>query len=221
MSAADRAMWTRLYSGTSLRDLPWFTREPYPPLVRAVEAGWLKAPGPILDVGCGVGTNALWLATQGFEVTGIDLAPGAIEAAEARRTPSERGAAFQVGDVLASGLPSQRFEGAVDIGCFHTLPLGKRSAYAEGLARILRPNATFLLFWVAREETGAWGPPHRLSVNEVLETFESRFRVERIEFRPRSAPLTHEIKKSSRPLTILSGYTGLLVRRSGNQPPPI
>jgi SAM-dependent methyltransferase len=220
LSSTDRAMWTRLYAKTSIQELPWFSPTPYPPLVRAVEAGWLKPPGPVLDVGCGLGSNVLWLTTQGFQTTGIDIAPGAVEAAESRRTASDSDATFLVDDVLASRLPTGRFRGAIDSGCFHTLPVRRRSDYAASLARVLRPGATLLLFWVAREETGSWGPPHRLSVKEVVDTFESRFLVEQIEFRPRKIRLTPPTRGSTRPLTTLAGYTARLARRSGRQPPP-
>jgi SAM-dependent methyltransferase len=213
-------MWTRLYTGSKAQGMPWFTQEAYPPLVRAIEMGRLTPPGPVLDVGCGLGTNVLWLASRGFRATGIDVAPGAIATAESRRTASDRATTFRVDDILASRLPSRTFRSAVDTGCFHILRPRNRVGYAEGLARVLRPGATFLLFWVAREETGSWGPPHRLSVDEVVATFEPRFRVERIEYRPRSARLTPSVKRSSRPLTVLAGYTAELVRRTGQQPLP-
>ncbi len=217
-SKADRAMWNRLYSGSPLRDLPWFAQEPYPPLVRAVESGRLKPPGPILDIGCGLGTNALWLASRGFRATGIDLAPTAVEAAKSRRTSESRLADFRVDDILRSELPAGRFRAAVDVGCFHTLRKRHRRAYSQGVARLLRPGATLVLFWVAREETGTWGPPHRLSVGDITESFESEFRVERIEYRPRTGRLTRQVQRERRPLTVLAGYTAELVRRDGLQP---
>jgi SAM-dependent methyltransferase len=213
-------MWTRMYAGPLLRNLPWFTQGPYPPLARAVEAGWLPRPGPILDVGCGLGTNTFWLAAQGFRSTGIDVAPGAIEAAESRRTSPSLDATFRVDDVIASRLPQRSFGGAVDVGCFQTLPPRSREGFAGGLGRLLRPQAPYLLFWVAREETGSWGPPHRLSVTDVTDAFEPHFRVEHVEHRPRTVSLTAQVKRSARPLTVLAGYTARLVRRSGPQPPP-
>ena len=219
MPAADRAWWSRLYTEANLPRLPWAAHEPFPPFVQAVAAGALPAPGPVLDIGCGLGANALWLARHGFRATGIDIAPGAIAAAESRRTPRDGKAKFLVDDVLASDLPPRSFRGAVDVGCFQTLPPGKRSEYAEGLATLMRPQGKLVLFWVAREETGTWGPPHRMSVKEVVDTFESRFVVRHTEFRPRTVRLTSAVRRSGRPLLVLAGYTAHLELRKAPQPP--
>jgi SAM-dependent methyltransferase len=219
MPLADRAWWIRLYAETPLRNLPWAHQEPYPPLARAVQDGWLSPPGPILDVGCGVGSNTFWLSRQGFSATGIDIAPGAVAAAESNRSPETQNARFIVDDVLASDLPTGRFRAAVDVGCFQTLPPRTRHAFSVSLSRLLSPGSPYLLFWVAREETGSWGPPHRLSVGEVTATFESLFLVEQVVYRPRSARLTRKIQQSARPLATLAGYTARLVRRTTPQPP--
>jgi SAM-dependent methyltransferase len=218
LPAADRAFWTRLYADHPIRELPWANRGPFPPLVRAVENGWLTPPGPVLDVGCGVGTNTFWLAGQGFRATGIDIAPGAVAAADAARDPGAQNPKFVVDDLLASALPAARFRSAVDVGCFHTLPPKIRTGYAISLARLLGPGAALVLFWVAREETGSWGPPHRLSVDEVTSVFERLFVVDRIEYRPRIARLTPRLKRNARPLATLAGYSARLVRRTTPQP---
>jgi SAM-dependent methyltransferase len=219
MPAADRAMWMRLYAETPLRRLPWANQPPFPPLVRAVDDGWLSPPGPILDVGCGVGTNTFWLARRGFRATGIDIAPGAIAAAESSRTSETRPSRFLVDDVLASALPGGRFRAAIDIGCFQTLPPRTRGAFSSSLARLLSPGAPYVLFWVGREETGSWGPPHRLSVGDVTDTFESSFLVDQLVYRPRTVRLTRETKRTARPLATLAGYAARLVRRRVPQPP--
>jgi SAM-dependent methyltransferase len=218
LPAADRAMWTRLYEQLALRKVPWMTQGPFPYLVQAVRDAWLVPPGPVLDVGCGVGTNTRWLASQGFRATGVDVAPGAIAAAQSSPASPGPNPNFLVDDLLASHLPAHRFTAAIDVGCFQTLPPRTRRYFSVGLARLLAPDAPYLLFWVAREETGAWGPPHRLSVGEVTEAFESQFLVERVVYRPRSVRLTPKVKRSARPLATLSGYTARLVRRRSPQP---
>jgi methylase of polypeptide subunit release factors len=63
-------------------NLPWDTGDPEPYLVELIERGTI-APGRALEVGCGTGTNALWLAARGFEVVGIDISPRAIAMAQA------------------------------------------------------------------------------------------------------------------------------------------
>jgi SAM-dependent methyltransferase len=218
MPPTDRAFWTRLYEERSARPLPWFDRDPYPPLVRAVEDGWISPPGPVLDIGCGEGTNARWLASRSFRATGIDIAPGAIAASESNRGSGTENPSFRVDDVLASGLPARQFCAAVDVGCFHTLPPRTRGSYSASLARLLAPGAPLLLFWVAREETGSWGTPHRLSVGDVTNTFERLFVVDRVEFRPRTTRLTPQLKRTARPLATLAGYSARLVRRRVPQP---
>lgn len=220
ISAADRAMWTRLYASSSVGTLPWAIQDPFPPLTRLVEAGWLEPPGPIIDVGCGVGSNAFWLARRGFRVTGIDVAPGAVSAAVSARAPGATNPEFAADDILASGLPARTFRGAVDVGCFQTLSRRTRRWYVANLARVLSPGAPLLVFWVGREEQGTWGPPHRLSVTEVTSPFEPSFVVDRIERRPRTAALTRRLRRSARPLATLTGYSARLLRRPGPQPPP-
>jgi SAM-dependent methyltransferase len=221
MPAADRAMWTRLYAEISARRLPWANQTPFPPLLRAVQDRWLSPPGPVLDVGCGVGTNTFWLSSQGFRAMGVDLVPAAVKVAESTPWSETPRPEFRVDDVLASHLPTGQFRGAVDVGCFHTLPIKTRPDYAASLARVLSPGAALVVFWVAREERGTWGTPHRLSVGEITQTFESLFLVDRVVYRPRTVRLTPEVKRSSRPLATLAGYTARLVRRRGRQPGPM
>lgn len=218
MPAAAREMWTRLYDETPARGLPWGKMKPFPPLVRLVESGWLHPPGPILDIGCGVGSNAFWLAGLGFQVTGVDIAPGAIARAELARPSPGANPKFRVDDVLASNLRTASHRGAVDVGCFQTLPPRTRRTYSARLARLLVAGAPLVLFWVGREESGAWGPPHRLSVTEVTETFEPDFVVDRLEYRPRTVRLTERVRRSARPLATLAGYSARLVRRDSAQP---
>jgi SAM-dependent methyltransferase len=176
--------WRKTYEETGYRDLPWFSPTPYPWVRRAVESGWLRAGARVLDVGCGAGTNALFLARSGFRAFGIDLAPAAIAAAGARAERAGLSVSFRAGDALQTGFPNRFFGGLTDVGCFHTLPKRLRPAYAKELYRILAPSGRYCLAWVAAEYTGRWGPPTRPSVREVTVVFEDRFLFRRVEFLP-------------------------------------
>lgn len=129
----------------------------------------------MLDLGCGAGSNVLYLAQEGFEAHGVDLSPGAIAAARERARRGRLRAEFRVGDVLSLAYPRGRFAGLTDNGCFHTLPVRRRKEYAREVARVLRPGGAFVLSWIGREHTADFGPPHRPSLAEVAAALEGRF----------------------------------------------
>ncbi len=91
------------------------------------------APSPVLDVACGKGRNALWLAAAGIPVLGVDLSPGAVE--RARKAANHRGlpARFAVWNVERNGLPSGPW-GAVIVFHFLDRPLFGR------ISGVLRPG---------------------------------------------------------------------------------
>src|ERR1700676_2864379 len=73
-------------------DTPWETGHPSTELQLVVQEECL-APCRALDLGCGTGANAVWLAQQGFAVVGVDVSPAAVE--RARRRAEEAGVAVQ------------------------------------------------------------------------------------------------------------------------------
>lgn len=210
LPAEMREQWSRTYAETPYRDLPWFSPTPTAWVTEGVRDGWWKKGARILELGCGAGTNSLFLAKSGFKVSGVDVAEGAITAARSRAEAAGLRVDFRVGDVLRLPYPDRHFGGAVDIGCFHTFPIRLRSAYAREVARVLRPRATFALSWVGREARQKWGPPHRPSVEEVAAALEEKFLFLRTEFRAR---------KGFRSASGLPVYCAALGRRSIPRPP--
>lgn len=182
--AEHRSFWRSVYEENPYDALPWFDTEPSPPVARAVAEKFLVPRTAVLDVGCGAGSNVLFLARHGFESHGIDLSPGAVRAAQERARAEGLTIDVRVGDALDLDFPGARFDGLIDNGCFHTLPVARRKDYAHEVARVLRPGAAFVLSWVAREHGGPHGPPHRPSLEEVSRTFEERFLFLRTEFHP-------------------------------------
>jgi SAM-dependent methyltransferase len=197
-----------MYENRPYRDLPWWSPTPSEEVVGAVRTRFFPKGGAVLDVGCGAGSNLLYLARRGYRAAGVDLAPKAIAAALERAERAGVKVDARIGDALNLPFPAGRFDAANDRGCYHTLPIPRRREYAAELARVVRPGGKFLVTWVGREETKADGPPHRPSVEETTHAFEKWFLFQRVEFYPPGVG-------SSR-----AGYVGWLERRQQPQPPP-
>jgi 2-polyprenyl-3-methyl-5-hydroxy-6-metoxy-1,4-benzoquinol methylase len=106
-------------------NLPWDTGRPSSELQSVLKKNAIW-PCRALEIGCGTGTNSVWLAQQGFEVTGIDVAPLAVEQAEKRARAAGVKARFLAADVLQQ-LPDLNgpFDFFFDRGCYHAV---RRSA---------------------------------------------------------------------------------------------
>ena len=119
----------------------WHLSRPSPELLAALGDGWLPSSGRALDVGCGLGGEAGYLAAAGWQVAGIDLSQVAL----ARAAAGHDGAAFMRADVRRLPFHRHCFDAALDRGCFHYLAPQDRPRYADELRRVLRPGAGLLL----------------------------------------------------------------------------
>lgn len=130
--------------------------------------GWIDAAevesvpaGRALDLGCGTGTTSIYLAQHGWDVVGVDFAWPAIWRARRRAGRCGVGcrARFYNADVSRLDfLPNDPpFDLAIDIGCLHGLNAEQRTGYAAGLARLLMPGATYLLYAFLPRADGAFG----------------------------------------------------------------
>jgi SAM-dependent methyltransferase len=149
----------------------WERRTPPSDLTDLIEGADPLAPGRALDLGCGTGTDSVYLARHRWDVTGVDMVPEAL--ALARRNASGAGvrATFVLGDVTRLGeVVHGTFDLLLDFGCFHTLPPDERSKYVDCVSAVAAAGATFLLYGFAR-------PPRLapiqagISLEEVRERF--------------------------------------------------
>ncbi len=154
---------------------PWDTGRPQPALVEWIERTRTR-PGRALDLGCGTGTNAIYLARQGFQVTGVDIARLAI--AKARRKAQEAGVdvRFLVADVTDLPPDLGTFDLALDVGCFHSLSQEDRARYVASLQRVLVPGGVYLLYAFLPLEKGQRRPgPRGITSEEVQGYFQEGF----------------------------------------------
>lgn len=150
--------------------LPWDTGTPDPLLTAFVESGRI-APGRALEVGCGTGTNAIWLAAHGFDVLGVDVAPLAIEKARAKLDGAPR-CRFECRDFLASP-PEGAFDFVFDRGCFHTFDeSAQQRQFAARVAGVLAPGGVWLSLLGSTEGPAREVGPPRRTAREILAAVE-------------------------------------------------
>lgn len=139
-------------------NLPWDTGRPSSELQRVLGRNSIK-PCRALDLGCGTGTNSVWLAQQGFAVTGIDVAPLAIERANERARAAGVRGDFVVGDVLQLPPLEGPVEFFFDRGCYHAVRRDAPNEYAPAVARQLVAGARGLILAGNAREPRVPGPP--------------------------------------------------------------
>ncbi|GAA3795503.1 class I SAM-dependent methyltransferase [Sphaerisporangium flaviroseum] len=158
-SEADRwtanasTWWDDFYADRS-KPVPFFVTKPDESLVSYVERG-LLTPGRALDLGCGPGRNAIYLASLGFEVDAVDLSPAAVAWAEQRAREAEVDVRFVCGDAFTAELTPGRYDLVYDSGCLHHLPPHRRVSYRALLSRVLVPGGHLALTCFAAGAMGS------------------------------------------------------------------
>ena len=170
----NQQLFEQMYQGQA----PWDTGRPQPAIVRLAEAGLVR--GSVLDVGCGTGENALYLAARGHDCWGIDFVPAAIERAKAKVAQRGIAAHFIVGNALELNKLERRFDTVIDCGLFHTFADEDRPAFVEGLAEALRPGGLLHILCFSDEEPGTVGP-RRITQQEIRDAFHKGWKVKEIE----------------------------------------
>jgi SAM-dependent methyltransferase len=139
-------------------NLPWDTGQPSSELQRVLSRNAIE-PCRALELGCGTGTNSVWLAQQGFEVTGVDVAPLAVEQAEKRARAAGVKAHFLVADVLDLPDLDGPFAFFFDRGCYHAVRRDAPEQYAAAVARQLAAAGRGLILAGNAREAHDPGPP--------------------------------------------------------------
>jgi SAM-dependent methyltransferase len=153
---SDLTRWNDRYQ---TGETPWDTGNPSSELARVVSEASI-APCRCVELGCGTGSNAVWLAQQGFDVTAIDGSTLAIERATRRASATGVVVKFQVGDVLA---PPPDMGGTFDFffdrGCYHAVRRVNAAAYLQTLRSVTRADSLGLVLAGNAREPHEPGPP--------------------------------------------------------------
>jgi SAM-dependent methyltransferase len=165
-SAAAADWWDDFYADRG-RPVPFFADKPDENLAGWLDLGWIR-PGRALDIGCGPGRNAVFLAGRGFEVDAVDRSPAAVAWGRDRARAAGAGVRFLCADAFTADLPGP-YDLVYDSGLFHHLPPHRRISYRELLRRVLAPGGYFGLTCFAAGAMGSTTPDAQLYKQGRLE----------------------------------------------------
>ncbi len=141
-----------------------------PVLSRVIDGKQIQ-PGRAIDVGCGVGAESIFLARQGFDVTGVDLSETAIKLAQRQASAAEVDVNFVVDDLTRIQHVEGTFDLLVDIGTLNDLPGPDRDLYVDNVVPLARSGSLLVLFGFGRQ----------LPMNERVERLGRTFHIETLE----------------------------------------
>ena len=176
----NKKEWDKRYDENAL---PWDSGQPDPRLMKLLSS-WPECRGRVLDIGCGTGTNAVWLAEQGFQVTALDISTSAV--AMARRHSVKQGVecTFFAADFLSCSLGEEPFSLIFDRGCFHSMGgRENRQSFVSRAASCLGQGGLWFSLIGNKDQApteGNQGPP-RLSAAEICADVEPAFEILHLE----------------------------------------
>ncbi|MGB0389249.1 MAG: class I SAM-dependent methyltransferase [Ardenticatenaceae bacterium] len=161
------------------KSTPWDTNQTPPEVVEFISRADITA-GRALDLGCGTGTNVLYLARHGWQAIGVDYVAQPIKVAKQKAAQASLPCQFYQGDVSRlDALPLQpsSFDYLLDIGCMHSLTPQAQSRYATHLAGLAQPGAYYMLY-AAQPRESRTGGQIGITPQGVAQLFAPHFEVE-------------------------------------------
>ena len=180
----------RLFKSKS--NVGWKGNKPTDVVVGNFEKGFLKPGNSVLDVGCGFGRNANWLALKGLGVIGINVNDDEIQ--EARKEAIKLGAKVEYlhADAISLPFPNKTFDVVLDLGCSHMLSnkFSQQKAEKEA-ARVLKPNGYLIFFGFSKKHPSYVsnpGSPKFRDIKDIQDMYGRNFEIissEETRWRPR------------------------------------
>lgn len=182
--------------------IPWDYGNITPPLKSFLESPYKMPLGKIGVLGCGTGYDACYLAQWGYEVTGIDYAPSAVNATHQKFI--QAGVAGKNGYLLQRDFfELHEYKGYFDCLYEHTtfcsIHPANRNRYKFAVRDLLKPGGKLLGIWYVgdRQSTGL---PYSITKSELFDLFDGSFSFD-IVFEP---PDSHPKDKGKEVLTYMT-----------------
>ena len=174
-SLHDRG-WDEIYHRINQKNLPWELGKPREGLVNIVKKD-IVSPSKTLDLCCGLGTNPIYLAKQGFEVIALDISDKAIEIAKEKSIKEGVEIFFLIADFLNVPLLKETFGFIFDFGCFHHVKPQDRTKFIHQVFRVLNSNGVFFLTCFSNKNGSAW---NHFTRDQLIDIFGDFFNIKLI-----------------------------------------
>ena len=158
------------------RHAPWDSGVPSKELIRVLSEASI-GPGRVAELGCGTGTNSIYLASRGFDVTAFDFSPSGLAAARQKAADEKAKVRFVEADLCRFTLDVPPFDFVFDRGCYHAARRIDQAGFIKTLKRLTRPGTRFLLLSGNANEKGPPGPPTMTAV-EICGELEPLFEIQ-------------------------------------------
>lgn len=161
-------------------DLMWHSDDASPFLVQAIQQRTTR--GKALDLGCGAGVFSVYMAKAGYDVTGLDFIPKALELARKYAASKNVQVNWVHADLLKWN-PDTKFELILDSGCLHTI--SDKHVFKKKILEWLSPSGDFILGHFGRRNFFDWRPvgPIRRSKEQLKNLFSPELKLKSYEAR--------------------------------------
>lgn len=174
-AAQRRLQWDLPYQ-TGVETV-WDTGHASTELKRMVESGQIK-PCRTVEIGCGIGSDAIYLASRGFDVTAIDIAPTALDIAARKAEQAGVQVTWLLADILNPPV-LEPFDVAYDRGCYHEVRRHDPKAYVAAVKKLTHDRSKILILAGNANKDTYWrfeGPP-RVKEEDIRGDFANGFRL--------------------------------------------
>jgi cyclopropane fatty-acyl-phospholipid synthase-like methyltransferase len=166
-------VYERMVTRYETQNVQWDQTLPPPEVMALID---LLPSGRALDIGCGYGRAAIYMAQHGWQVDAVDFVQQALVEARKRAAQAAVAVNFLRADITELQFLGGAYELAVDVGCSHSLSNDQLRTHHAELKRLLRADATYLLYGRLQEPDERWG----FDESFLLTLFEDGFALKNI-----------------------------------------
>ncbi len=177
-----KSTWEERYQAGE-EGTPWDCGTPAPELVEYF-ANLTELPTRALEIGCGTGTNAIWMAQQGVTVVATEISPTAVESAKKKVSKAGVNVDFLLSDIVEKAPRSDMtFDFVFDRGVYHVMAPEHREVFIDRVAAALDDDGYWLCLAGSADEKRLpeeKGPP-QLKASDIIDNAEGKFELHWLE----------------------------------------